>query len=114
MSNPNESTMFFSPITEEEVVKIIKALDAKKSAGHDKIQIFIIKKLANELSIPLTHIFNLSLSSGIVPDQLKIARVVPIHKKECKDAFNNYRPISVLPGFSKILERLFLTDAFHS
>ena len=106
MSNPNESSMFFSPITEEEVIKIIKSLDTKKSAGHDNIPILIIKKLANELSIPLTFIFNLSLSSGIVPDQLKIARVVPIHKKECKNVFNNYRPISVLPGFSKILERL--------
>ena len=106
MNNPNESSMFFSPITEDEVVKIIKTLDARKSAGHDNIPILIIKKLANELSIPLTYIFNLSLSSGIVPEQLKIARVVPIHKKEGKDVFNNYRPISVLPGFSKILERL--------
>ena len=71
-----------------------------------QIPILIIKKLANELSIPLTHILNLSLSSGKVPDQLKIARVVPIHKKERKDTLSNYRPISVLPGFSKILERL--------
>ena len=106
MNNYNESSMFFSPTTEEEVIRLIKNLDAKKSTGHDNISILIIKKLANELSIPLTYIFNLSLSSGIVPDQLKIARVVPIHKKESKDVFSNYRPISVLPGFSKILERL--------
>ena len=106
LNKPNESSMFFSPLTEDELIKIIKSLDAKKSAGHDNIPILIIKKLANELSTPLTFIFNLSLSTGIVPDQLKIARVVPIHKKESKDAFNNYRPISVLPGFSKILERL--------
>ena len=106
LSNPNESSMFFTPITEDEVTEIIKNLDAKKSPGHDHIPILIIKKLANELSIPLTYIFNLSLSSGMDPDQLKIARVVPIHKKERKDTLNNYRPISVLPGFSKILERL--------
>ena len=98
--------MFFTPITEEEVIKVIKNLDTKKSAGHDGISILIIKKLADELSNPLTYIFNMSLKSGIVPDQLKIARVVPIHKKDSKNVFNNYRPISVLPGFSKILERL--------
>ena len=58
MSNPNESSMFFSPITEEEVIKIIKSLDTKKSAGHDNIPILIIKKnLLMKLSIPLTFIF---------------------------------------------------------
>ena len=81
-------------------------IDAKKSTGHDGFSILIIEKLAAELSVPLTLIFNMSIKDGIVPDQLKIARVVPIHKKESKDNFTNYRPISVLPGFSKILERL--------
>ena len=50
--------------------------------------------------------FNLSLTTGIFPDQLKIARVVPIFKSDDKFAVNNYRPISVLPFFSKIIERL--------
>ena len=60
LSNPNESSMFFTPITEDEVIEIIKNLDAKKSPGHDHIPILIIKKLASELSVPLTYIFNLS------------------------------------------------------
>ena len=106
LSDPNENSMFLTPITEEEVINIINDLDVKKSTGHDGISILIIKKLANELSVPLTCIFNMSINSCLVPDQLKVARVVPIHKKECKDNFTNYRPISVLPGFSKILERL--------
>ena len=55
---------------------------------------------------PLTAIFNLSLSTGKVPDNLKIAKVIPIHKKDDKEIFSNYRPVSVLPCFSKILERL--------
>ena len=76
------------------------------STGHDGFSILIIKKLAAELSVPLTLIFNMSIKDGIVPDQLKIARVALIHKKESKNNFSNYRPISVLPGFSKILERL--------
>ena len=86
--------------------KLLKNLDFKKSTGHDGFSVLIIKKLAAELSVPLTLIFYMSIKDGIVPDQLKIARMVPIHKKESKNNFTNYRSISVLPGFSKILERL--------
>ena len=55
---------------------------------------------------PLTEIFNLSISSGVVPEKLKIAKVVPVYKKDDVDKFSNYRPVSLLPCFSKILERL--------
>ena len=55
---------------------------------------------------PLTQIFNLSLSTGVVPEKLKIAKVVPIYKKADSALFSNYRPVSLLPCFSKILERL--------
>ena len=55
---------------------------------------------------PLTRIFNLSISTGIVPDKLKIAKVIPIYKKDDSEKFSNYRPVSLLPCFSKILERL--------
>ena len=106
LSKSTDNTMFFNPITEDEVLEVIKNLDAEKSTGHDGFSILIIKKFAAELSVPLTLIFNMSIKDGTVPDQLKIARVVPIHKKEDKNNFTNYRPISILPGFSKILERL--------
>ena len=55
----------------------------------------------------LTHICNLSLKSGKVPDKMKIAKVVPIYKSGNIQDFGNYRPISVLPQFSKILEKVF-------
>ena len=55
---------------------------------------------------PLTMIFNLSISTGIVPEISKIAKVVPIYKKDDAKKFSNYRPVSLLPCFSKILERL--------
>ena len=55
---------------------------------------------------PLVYIINLSISSGIVPDNMKIAKVVPIFKKGNKDDVNNYRPISLLTTFSKIIERI--------
>ena len=78
----------------------------KKSTGHDGFSVLIIKKLATELSVPLTLVFNISIKDGTVPDQLKIVRVVPIHEKESKNNFTNYRPISILPGLSKMFKRL--------
>ena len=50
------------------------------------------------------NIFNLSLNTGIIPDRMKVAKVTPIFKKDEKHSISNYRPISVLPCFSKILE----------
>ena len=55
---------------------------------------------------PLTHFINLSIISGVFPDQLKIARVIPLFKSGDKSSFTNYRPVSVLPAFSKILEKV--------
>ena len=68
--------------------------------------IFLWKMLHIIVSRPLADIFNLSLSTGSVPEQLKIAKVIPIYEKENAEIFSNYRPVSVLPGFSKILEIL--------
>ena len=65
-------------------MEVIKKSDSKKSTGHDGFSILIIKKLEAELSVPLTIIFNMFLKDGTVPDQLKIARVVPIHRKKVK------------------------------
>ena len=48
----------------------------------------------------------MSLSTGVVPDEFKIAKVVPIYKKDNPELFGNYRPVSVLPCLSKILERI--------
>ena len=56
---------------------------------------------------PLAHIFNLSFSCGIFPDHMKIAKIIPIFKNGQKTEFTNYRPISILSQFSKILEKLF-------
>ena len=66
----------------------------------------MIKCIIKEISKPLCHIFNLSLSTGIFPDKLKIARVTPVFKSGDKCELSNYRPISVLPCFSKILEKI--------
>ena len=79
---------------------------AGKSAGYDNIPMSIIKRSIGSISSALTHIINLSIIHGIVPDELKIACVVPIFKSGDEALFSNYRPISVLPCFSKFLERI--------
>ena len=66
----------------------------------------MIKNIFNIFSNPLCIIFNQSLQSGTFPDKLKYAKVSPIQKSGPKDVLGNYRPISVLPPFSKILEQI--------
>ena len=100
------SNMYLAPVVESDITKIVNKFDSNKSAGYDSIGNHIIKTVCNEILEPLTTIFNLSISTGSVPDKLKIAKVIPIYKKENVDVFSNYRPVSLLPCFSKILERL--------
>jgi len=66
----------------------------------------VVKQCITQLKKPLTNIYNASLESGIFPDQLKIAKVVPEHKRGHKKDIQNYRPIAVLSVFSKLLEKL--------
>jgi hypothetical protein len=96
--------LFLVPATEEEVLQISRKLKIKSSTGYDEIpNIIIILHVAKK---PLTFIINLSLSSGIFPNQMKIAKVLPIFKKGKKHNIENYRRFSILSGFSKILETL--------
>ena len=106
LHNMRSSSMYMKPIVESDILKIVSKFNVNKSAGHDNIGNFIIKRVQSEIVKPLTSIFNLSLSTGIVPDKLQIAKVIPIYKKSNVDVFSNYRPVSLLPCFSKILERL--------
>ena len=99
-------SVFLNLATQEEIIDIASKFPAGKSAGYDNIPMSIIKRSICSVSSPLTHIVNLSITHGIVPDELKIARVVPMFKSGDKALFSNYRPISVLPCFSKFLERI--------
>ena len=84
----------------------INSLKNKKSCGYDNIQVYFFKVAAKVLATPLSILFNYSFRYGIFPDCLKTAKVVPIFKKGDKNEINNYRPISLLSTFSKILEKL--------
>ena len=88
-----------------EVVDVIKNLK-DGSCGWDEISSCVVKSTYTSFIVPITHILNISIINGVFPDELKIARVIPLFKSGDAMLFSNYRPVSVLPVFSKILERL--------
>ena len=92
-------------ISKEFLLKEINALDTKKSTGLDGIGPKVLKMSINVIYRPLLKIFNLSINKGVVPSLFKTAKVTPIHKKGPTHDINNYRPISILPVLSKLLEK---------
>ena len=101
----NYSMSFYvTPVTQEEINMIIKNLK-DSSSGWDEFSAQVIKSAHLFLTEPLVFICNLSLSTGKFPDQLKIAKVIPLYKNDDPKVYSNYRPVSVLPVISKVLER---------
>ena len=80
-------------------------LKLSKATGLDKISAKLLKDAASIIAKPVTYLINLTISTGEIPSQWKEARVTPIYKTGKKDDENNYRPISVLPLVSKVMER---------
>jgi len=105
MPAPVKESMFCSPLTCTEIFQIIAKFKNNKSPGPDNIGPRLLKEVANEIIDPLLYLFNLSLSTGTVPNSLKIAKVIPVYKKGMRSLIQNYRPISLLSIFDKILEK---------
>ena len=105
-----KSTFRFAQVNEIEVYLLLESIDTKKSFGYDKVHPLLLSSAALEIFRPLTHIINLSLKHGIFPDNLKIAKVIPIFKQGSRSSCNNYRPISVLSALNKIFERCILNQ----
>ena len=93
-------------INEKDIISIIKSLNSNKAHGYDNLSIRMIKICEESTSLPLKIIFETSLKHGVFPEIWKKANVVPSHNKEDKNLIKNYRPISLLPIFSKIFERI--------
>ena len=98
--------MFCNPTTNTEILQIINRFKNKKSPGSDNVGPQLLKEITSEIVMPLVHLFNLSISTGKVPDFLKIAKVIPIYKKGDRQTIGNYRPISLLSIFDKVLEKI--------
>ena len=100
-------------ITEREVITIICSL-TNSSPGWDNIPAKLLKSYIEEYIKPRTYIKNMSIETGVFPDSLKLAKVIPIYKPGDKTLLSNYRPISILNSFSKIFEKVIYYHLFDS
>ena len=98
--------MVLFPTSHREVDKLIANLPLKTSSGYDDISNVLLKFLQTSLSYPLTIIMNQSLETGVFPDRMKLAEVIPLYKNKAMDHLVNYWPISLLITISKILKKI--------
>ena len=96
----------FQPVTVEQVVKLLQSVNTHKATGSDGIPGLILKTFSSTIAPSLTKLMNLSLSKGCVPRVLKVAHVTPLFKGGDAKEPKNYRPVSLLPIISKLLEKL--------
>ena len=106
LGSPAPRYMYLFNTTVAEILKIIKSLKNSNSLGYDDFPTRFIKLSASLIAPALEKIFNLSIRTGVYPDILKIAKVIPIFKKGTPTSINNYRPISVLSPINKIFEKI--------
>ena len=100
-------------ITNEQISNILISLKVNKAHGPDNISVNMIKLSGNALCEPLKLIFNNILVTGIFPSQWKRANVTPVHKKDNKQLIKNYRPISLLPIFAKVFEKIIFASLYN-
>ena len=106
---PSESSFAFQEVSTDEILKAVKSLKNKTSFGADGISNVLLKAVAPYIIKPLYKMFNRSIRKGTVPDDFKMAKVIPLYKGKdsgSKFEYTNYRPISLLNSLSKVLEKL--------
>ena len=103
---PVESSFHFSRTSVQEVLSALNQLNLRKSPGLDGISVKLSKDTSDVIAQPLANIFNLSLQTGIFPDDWKIAKISPVFKEGNKTDCGNYRPISVISVVAKLFEGL--------
>ena len=99
------SSFQFQPISSDFVTKRIKQLKPNKAIGLDKVSARLLKDAAEVVAPSITSLFNISIQTGTYPSTWKLAKVTPLFKKGSRQDPSNYRPISVLPTISKVLEK---------
>ena len=102
----NQKSLFLSPTTTQEIVKLVSRLPNKCSSGHDNISNILLKEIIDQLAPALEQVFNKSMTLGEFPTLMKLVEVVPLYKGKEHFIETNYRPISLLTTMSKVLEKI--------
>ena len=105
----NQSSIYLHDCSPEEIRNIIKELQNGKSSD---IPIHVIKMASNTISGIICALYNKCMNSGIFPDELKTGRISPIYKKDDEQLLENYRPVSTLPIFGKIFEKVIFSRLY--
>ena len=106
MKNPCTNSIYLQTTLTRKVMALINLLNLNKANGHNDIDSYFLKIVFPIIAFPLFLFFNHSISLGIFPNKLKLAKVISVYKKRPADQLNNYRPISLLSSLSKIFQRL--------
>ena len=102
LNPPAPHSILLYKLNEKEIKDTIKSLKNSNSSGHDHFSTRFIKLSAPILIPALEKNFNLAISTGVYPNNLKVAKVIPIFKKGDPASVNNYRPLSILSTINKI------------
>ena len=102
----NPTLLKFENISEHTIVDIISEMESKSSMDAMGVNMKTLKLIKYQIAKPLSHIFNLSATTGVFPAKLKISKTIPIYKAGDHSSCDNYRPISLLSSISKILEKI--------
>ncbi len=101
----NTNKFDFNLVTENYVLEQIQSLSNNKATGVDNMCVKLLKLSTDAIIAPLTYLINVSLASGTFPKSWKSARICPVFKGGNNSEPCNFRPISILPILSKIIER---------
>ena len=107
--NVNHS-LYLAPTDLTELHKIVKRIKTNSVGWDDIHDTRVVKQCSHSFAHALVYLVNLCLSQGIFPDEMKLARVIPLYESGDSKVINYYRPVSILPIFSKILNVLFITE----
>ncbi len=95
---------FLTKLVRVKLLPLPSKLKSKNSCDSDGLDMYIVKETIRCIIRPLKYIINLSFNTGSFPDKMKVAKIIPCFKTGDRHSLTNYRPISLLSQFSKILE----------
>lgn len=103
--NKNSRSIFLTPVDSQEILEVLKKIKNKHTSGDDEIPTSIIRQVVPAIIDVICYIMNNSLREGIFPETLKLSAIKPCYKNKGDiNLMDNYRPLSLLPGFSKLFE----------